>query len=179
MTLESIQAFRISEVRKRRGILRTNLKIGHLASAAGVSRDTIRYYERLKMLPPPSRTLGGYRLYTDEDLSRVRFIKQAQALGLSLSEIRDLLPFGRLALSQCSRVRDLLKSKIEDIDQRMKEMRAFRKKLVSYLGSCQQALNRKHTDDCPVLLEISQAPGINSKRVRAGHGVLQRKRSKS
>jgi DNA-binding transcriptional MerR regulator len=69
----------------------TGLKIGELASRSGVSRDTIRFYEREALLPKPARTPAGYRLYRPEVLGHLAFIKQAQALGFSLAEIREVL----------------------------------------------------------------------------------------
>jgi DNA-binding transcriptional MerR regulator len=67
--------------------------IGELASRSGITPDTVRYYERLRLLPRPPRTNGGFRVYTAETLERVRFIRQAQALGLTLHDIRELLGY--------------------------------------------------------------------------------------
>lgn len=97
----------------------SSLRIGELASAAGVSTDAVRYYERLKILPRPSRTRAGYRLYSEEDVERLRFIKQAQSLGLSLDEVKELLPARRAGLSECERVRDLLAAKLAELDTKI------------------------------------------------------------
>jgi DNA-binding transcriptional MerR regulator len=137
-----------------------NLKIGELAEACGVSRDTVRYYERLKLLPQPTRTQGGYRTYSEADIERVRFIKQAQAVGLSLDEIRAIMFEGKGGLEQCQRVRDLLAAKVKELDARFVEMRAFRQTLTSYLGECEAALSRRDRDTCPVLFELSNSPGV-------------------
>jgi DNA-binding transcriptional MerR regulator len=67
------------------------LRIGELASAANVTTDAVRYYERLKILPRRGRTRAGYRLYSEEDVERLRFIKEARSLGLSLDEVKELL----------------------------------------------------------------------------------------
>lgn len=131
------------------------LKIGELASAAGVTADTVRYYERLGLLPRASRSRAGYRLYTDPDLDRLRFVKQAQGFGFSLDEIRELLPGRQARLSECRRVRELLGSKLEEIDARLAELRGFRRLLVDYLEECEQTLAGKRDDACPVLFEIS------------------------
>jgi DNA-binding transcriptional MerR regulator len=131
------------------------LRIGELASAAGVTTDAVRYYERLKILPRPNRTRGGYRLYSEEDLERLRFIKQSQSLGLSLDEIKELLPGHGAGLSECRRVRDLLSTKLAELDAKISDMRAFRKTLASYLGECEEALAGKREDRCPVLFRIT------------------------
>jgi DNA-binding transcriptional MerR regulator len=135
----------------------SNLKIGELAVACGVSRDTVRYYERLKLLPRAARTRGGYRTYGEADVERVRFIKQAQAFGLSLDEIRALMFEGKGGLEQCQRVRDLLAAKLKELDARLVEMRAFRQTLASYLGKCEEALLHADRDTCPVLFELSHS----------------------
>lgn len=132
------------------------LKIGELASAAGVSRDTIRYYERLDVLPRAIRSSGGYRLYDEADVEQLRFIKQAQSLGLSLDEIKALLPGLSAGLEECRRVRDLLSAKLEEFDARIAEMRVFRKKLAAYLEDCEEALEGKRGDCCPMIYEITR-----------------------
>ena len=146
------------------------LMIGEVASAVGVSRDTIRYYEQMNLIPRPGRTRAGYRIYTDEDVERLRFIKQAQTLGLSLEEIRGLMPGRKSGLEECRRVRDLLCSKIEELDAQLAELRAFRHRLADYLGECEEALTGEHGDRCPVMFEISRPAGSKRKRVarRAG-----------
>src|SRR5688572_12382044 len=97
---------------------RTAVRIGEVASGAGVSVDTVRYYERLKLLPRASRSSGNFRLFAPESIERVRFIKQAQDLGLSLEEIKGLLATG--GADECRRVRDLLSEKIEELDTKMR-----------------------------------------------------------
>jgi DNA-binding transcriptional MerR regulator len=109
------------------------LRIGELASAANITTDAVRYYERLKILPRPGRTRAGYRLYSEEDVERLRFIKQAQSLGLSLDEVKELLPGRGAGLAECQRVRDLLASKLAELDTKISEMRGFRKTLSTYL----------------------------------------------
>ncbi|HXG93034.1 MAG TPA: heavy metal-responsive transcriptional regulator [Blastocatellia bacterium] len=145
----------------------SDLTVGQLASAAGVSADTVRYYERLNLLPPASRTRAGYRLYTESDLERLRFIKQAQSLGLSLDDIRMLLPGSEAGLAECRRVRDLLISKLEELDARLGEMRAFRRRIVAYLKECEQALAGKREDRCPVLFEISHSTHSEAKPTKS------------
>jgi DNA-binding transcriptional MerR regulator len=142
------------------------LTIGRIAQAAGVSADTIRYYERLKLIPRPARTRAGYRTYSNEDIEKVRFIKQAQTLGLSLEEIKQLLPEHGAGLSECKRVRDLLSAKLEELTARLAEMRMFQRTLVGYLKECEAALAGKRGDCCPVLFQISHTADRNKRTPR-------------
>jgi DNA-binding transcriptional MerR regulator len=131
------------------------LKIGELASAAGVNRNIIIIYEQRNLLPCAGRTRGGYRLYREEDIERLRFIRQAQALGFSIDEIRELLPEPGAGLAECRRVRDRLRSRLEEMDAQLAEVRSFRRTLVAYLEECEAALTGKRGDTCPVLFEIT------------------------
>lgn len=129
-------------------------RIGQVAHRAGVTPDTIRYYERLGVLPRPPRTAGGLRAYGDDVLPRVRFVQQAQALGLTLKDVKALLvDEGRAGQQACRRVRDLLKARLADVDARIKEMQAFRRTLGRHLGACERALQHD-TPVCPVMLEL-------------------------
>jgi DNA-binding transcriptional MerR regulator len=148
------------------------LTIGKLASAVDVSTDTIRYYERLGLLPRAGRTQAGYRLYSAEQIERLRFIKQAQSLGLSLDEIKGLLPEQGAGLSECRRVRDLLIAKLGDIDKRLAKMRKFRKTLATYLEECEDTLASKRGDCCPVLGDITR-PGRITVKKGSKKGVKQ------
>ena len=103
------------------------LRIGEVAKRASVSIDTLRYYEKVRLLPRTSRSAGGFRLFAPEHVERVRFIKQAQQLGFSLEEIRGLLVSG--GAEECMKVRDLLRSKLTEMDERLKSIRAFRRVL--------------------------------------------------
>lgn len=76
------------------------MRIGELANVVGLSPDTIRYYERVDLLPPPARTPSGYRIYSTQAVDRLRFIQGAQRLGLKLDDIRDLLCQGPVSSAQ-------------------------------------------------------------------------------
>jgi MerR family copper efflux transcriptional regulator len=136
------------------------LKIGELASAVGVSTDTVRYYERLKLVHRAGRTQSGYRMYTDEDVKRLRFIKQAQKFGFSLDEIKKILPVKESGLDECQHVRDLLGSKLEELDARLAELSDFRRTLAVYFKECERTLAGQRGDCCPVLFEISSPSGV-------------------
>lgn len=131
-------------------------RIGEVATRASVSIDTVRYYERRKLLPRPARSGGGFRLFTFETVERVKFIKQAQELGFSLDEISELLTTG--GTQECQRVRDLLRVKLTELDERMRMMREFRRTLAHHLAACEKELKeRGGKAQCPVLVNISRA----------------------
>lgn len=137
------------------------LQIGEIAACAGVSIGTVRYYERRNLLPAASRTLGGFRLFAPETVERVRFIKQAQEMGLSLHEIGELLSSG--GAQECEQVRDLLRLKLTELDERMQKLRAFRRTLARHLAACEQELDeRGKSARCPVLVNLS-APARKTK----------------
>lgn len=141
------------------------LRIGEVAARSGVSIDTVRYYERRKLLPPAPRTGGGVRLFSAESVERVCFIKQAQALGFSLDEIRELLTSGGAA--ECERVRDLLRVRLAALDERLQLMREFRRLLAHHLAACEKELTeRGRQARCPVLANISRAK-TNHSRAKA------------
>lgn len=132
----------------------TELRIGVVAAEAGVSVDTVRYYERRRLLPRAARTAGRFRVFSSETVERLRFIKQAQEIGLSLEEIKELLADGGGA-EKCRRVSELLRAKLEEIDQRIKTMRSFRRTLAHHLAACEREMNEKgQAARCPVIVEI-------------------------
>lgn len=132
------------------------LQIGELARLANVSIDTVRYYERRGILPRAARSQAGYRLFSIDSVARVEFIKQGQELGFSLDEITGLLATG--GAEECRRVSDLLQAKLIEVDQKIKNMRAFRKTLATHLSKCKNELESMGTNaSCPVLVEISPA----------------------
>jgi DNA-binding transcriptional MerR regulator len=133
----------------------SGIQIGDLAKRAGVTVDTIRFYERRRLLPSATRSGGGFRLFAPEAVERIRFIKQAQELGFSLDEIRGLLATG--GADECRRVRDLLKAKIDDLDTRLKTMKEFRRTLARHLSACERELGTHGQDaSCPVVMASEQ-----------------------
>jgi DNA-binding transcriptional MerR regulator len=129
------------------------LRIGELAARCGVSPDTIRFYEREKLLPRPRRTASRYRVYGEIDEDRVRFIRQAQAMGLSLDNVRELVRERQLHTpGECRHVAQLLRARIEVLDARIRELRAFRKRLGESLARCESV----GTEECPVILDLSR-----------------------
>ena len=110
------------------------LKIGEVAKASGVGIETLRFYEKSGLLDQPSRTDSGYRLYDAEVLDRLDFIKRAQVLGFSLDEIKRIIADRRAGQSPCAEVREIVRQRLADLDSRMREMKRYRKELVSALA---------------------------------------------
>ncbi len=110
------------------------LRIGELAEVAGVSRDTLRYYERIGLLPPAGRSPAGYRLYPPEAARRVAFVKRAQELGLSLTAIRGILEVMDEGTRPCAHVRRALEAKLAEIEARIAALEALRAELEDRLA---------------------------------------------
>lgn len=133
----------------------SSLQIGEIATRSGVSVDTVRYYERMKLLPCAPRTTTGYRVFSLQTVDQIRFIKQAQELGFSLDEIRGLLTTG--GAEECRQVRDLLRRKLSEMDEQIKKLKAFRKTLAGHSTECDAEFEKKGLEaQCPVLFEIEK-----------------------
>ena len=141
--------------------MKDGLTIGALASRCGVSRDTVRFYERERLLPVPRRTASGYRLYGEEDAGRVRFIRRAQAMGLTLDDVRELLRVQTLKTpEQCRRVGARLRSRIQAVEEKITQLRAFREELLRNLRRCERA--EGEASCCPVVLDLAGNGGSQS-----------------
>ncbi len=127
-----------------------------LAQKIGVQPEAIRYYERRGLLPSPKRAPSGYRIYTREHLERVDFIKQCQALGFSLDEIRELMELKFRGSSPCQHVRDLLLDKIKQVETQIAGLQTFRKDLLANIQECEKTLKRHRDDCCPVLERLEK-----------------------
>lgn len=108
---------------------RTALKIGDVASRSGVGIEALRFYERSGLLGRPGRTQSGYRVYDEAVLQRLDFIKRAQVLGFSLDEIKRIIADKQAGRSPCLEVREIVRRRLEELDERMKEMRRYRREL--------------------------------------------------
>lgn len=109
------------------------LKIGDVAKLSGIGIEALRFYEKSGLLDRPARTESGYRLYGRDVLDRLAFIKQSQTLGFSLDEIRSIVEDARAGKSPCDEVREIVRHRLEELDERMREMRRYRKELAETL----------------------------------------------
>jgi Hg(II)-responsive transcriptional regulator len=131
------------------------LTIGQLAKQARVNRETVRYYERRRLLSRPSRLISGYRVFSDDAVRRLRFIRHAKMLGFSLNEIRELLALRVDSIDACDRVRVRTQAKLADIDNKIRSLRQMKAALTRLVAACER---RGKTKDCPILDSL-EAPG--------------------
>jgi len=107
----------------------SGLRIGEVATRAGLNPKTLRYYEALGVLPSPFREANGYRRYPAETLDLLRFIRQAQGLGFTLDEIKEVLAIRRRGDVPCSHVRSLLRQKAVELDRKLADLVALRRRI--------------------------------------------------
>jgi DNA-binding transcriptional MerR regulator len=112
---------------------RRMLKIGDVSKRSGVGVEALRFYEKSGLLDRPSRTYSGYRVYGEDVLERLAFIKQAQALGFSLDEIRRIVDDARRGQSPCDEVREIVRRRMEELDERLRELQRHRRELKATL----------------------------------------------
>lgn len=113
---------------------RNGIFAGAAAAELGVGIQTLHYYEREQLIPAPPRTDAGYRVYPPDLMERLRFIRRAQALGLTLSEVRETLELAAIGESPCGRVQSALADKLEEVDRRIEEMTVFRGQLADLVA---------------------------------------------
>jgi len=113
---------------------RSNLKIGEVSQTSGIGIEALRFYERSGLLGKPVRSMSGYRLYDEGVLERLAFIKKAQTLGFSLDEIGRIIKDAQSGASPCDDVREIVRRRLTELDERMREMRRYRKELAQTLA---------------------------------------------
>ena len=102
------------------------LRIGEVAARSGVPAKTIRFWEEVCVLPEPSRTPAGYRVYDGSTIDRLSFVRHAQAAGFSLDQVRQVLEIGDSGKPACQHVRDLIDGRLAEVDTRIAELEATR-----------------------------------------------------
>lgn len=117
------------------------LLIGDLARLAGVKGDTIRFYEKRRLLPKPRREASGYRSYDERSLKQLRFIKQAQSLGFSLDEIRRILDLRGRGGETCRCVINIAEATLAETEARLAELQTFRDSLRAHLRRWKRTVN--------------------------------------
>lgn len=131
------------------------LRIGELAAAAEVTADTLRFYEREGLLAPTAKSAGGYRLYDDEAVVRLRFIKQARDCGFTLTEIQQLLVLRKQTEACCGDVRKRAIEKKLQVEAKIKALKAMSKALDRLICDC--AHETHPIDTCPILNALETA----------------------
>jgi DNA-binding transcriptional MerR regulator len=132
------------------------MQIGELAKRTTLTVDAIRFYEKRRLLPKATRSNGGFRLYSTDDIERLHFIRQMHGLGFSLREIGELLDLRTKKVDACESVRELLKHKVADIRAKLHELQRLESDLMADLKKCTKELKRRKghaAGACPVLEE--------------------------
>ena len=112
------------------------ITIGKLAKACGVKTDTVRYYETQGLLVASGRTDSGYRMYSEDTIDRLRFVKRAQGLGFTLKEIHGMLELSTLPETDCEDIRQRAQEKIDEIEDRIRDLKTIKKSLVELAEFC-------------------------------------------
>ncbi len=127
------------------------MRVGQLAKRADVSPDTIRYYEKIGLLSPPARTKSHYRNYGPEALDNLLFIKKAQASGLKLKDVRDVVQIASRGLPPCDHVRERVTTRLPEVANQLKELRALRSALKATLERLITAPTLKDGSRCAAI----------------------------
>ena len=145
------------------------LRVGQVASRAGVTADTIRYYESLGLLEPVTRSPGGYRLFEPSVTDRLAFIRKAQVLGLTLDEVAEVLGASLDGSEPCEHVKSMLRDRLRDIDERLQDLRALRHTVVRAL---ERPVKRADGDSCVCGIIESQQLVVRDSSPLAGGSQL-------
>ncbi len=126
------------------------IQIGTLSERTGVHIETIRYYERIGVLPRPPRSAGGYRCYGSEDVKRLAFIRRLRELGFSLESVRALLDLAETPRSKCGEVRAMAAGHLTEVRAKIADLRRMERVLKGMVASCDRGI----TPSCPVIEEL-------------------------
>jgi MerR family mercuric resistance operon transcriptional regulator len=124
-----------------------SLTIGQLAAAAGVNLETVRYYERIKLMPPPARTASGYRAYEPTHTRRLAFIRRARELGFSIEQIRALLGLAEPSRASCAAVRKIAQTHLDEVRAKLADLARLEGILAETISRC----SGDPAPSCPVL----------------------------
>ncbi|OVZ59114.1 Cd(II)/Pb(II)-responsive transcriptional regulator [Pigmentiphaga sp. NML080357] len=145
------------------------MKIGELAARTSTPVETIRYYEREGLLPPPARTSGNYRIYGDSHVERLQLVRNCRALDMTLDEIRRLLRFCDAPAENCGEINALLDEHIGHVATRIAELKALQKTLKALRSQCRGDLA---ASDCGILQGLAAAPEPARREAEHKHGLL-------
>ncbi len=123
------------------------MKIGELASATATKVETVRYYEKIGLLPPPSRTSANYRAYGNDHLARLSFIRRARDLGFTLEAVRELLTLSDDKAQSCDAVDGIARVHLAEIDRKVADLTALRGELDRIISSCRHGT----VADCKII----------------------------
>lgn len=130
------------------------MRIGELGLAAGVDVETVRFYEKSGLLPTPTRSGNGYRMYGPKHVERLAFIRHCRALDISLKEVKRLLEFVEQPDADCGDIDRLIDTQLAKVRARLKSLKALEKQLTSLKGSCGE---NRTAGECGILHELVTA----------------------
>jgi len=136
--------------------------IGSVAKKIGLTPDAIRFYERSALLPRPPRSSGGFRQYAETDLDTLRFLRQAQGLGFTLKEVRELLALRGSRLQSCAPVCLRLQEKLVQVRRKLRDLQTLQHELHAALRTCNNELRRKNAR-CPLLSGVARRRSESAK----------------
>lgn len=125
-----------------------SFKTGEVARRAGVNKETVRYYEKRNLIPEPDRRRSGYRIFTKRHIDQIKFIKRAQELGFTLSEIKELLELRMDEDTTCSEIKKEAQQKYRDVVDKIDDLTRIKNTLVDLIDSCNKDGPK---GDCPIL----------------------------
>lgn len=128
--------------------------IGRLAAAAQVNVETVRYYQRIKLMPVPKKVAGGIRRYGSAELARLRFIKTAQGLGFTLEEIADLVKLDDG--THCKEAHDIATQKLDTVRARLRDLKNIERSLARLVRQCE---TRRGAIRCPLIDSLAHDGG--------------------
>ena len=131
--------------------------ISQVAKAANLPTTTVRYYERVGLFEPEDRSAGNYRLYSEESLRKLKFIRAAQAIGFTLDDVKALLSTPSNTALPCREVQSLIEDRLAEVGRRLKDLRHVQRVLKSSLEKCNEA-NR--ADCCHVIETLRESAGM-------------------
>ena len=133
-------------------------RIKEVSEQTGLSADTLRYYEKIKLLPKVPRNASGVRIYSDKDISRLRFIQRAQKMNFSLEEIKNLMSMRENPQKARKSVRTLTQQKLHEVEDHLKELTTLRNELTLLVNLCSAS-----KDGCPIIETIDKGK-VNDKQ---------------
>jgi len=136
---------------------RHDYRIGEVSGLLGISADTLRYYEKIGLLPPVQRTASGMRRYLPKDISNLRFIQRAKTMNFSLDEISRLLSMRQDPQNARSEVRQLTYAKLTEIESHLRDLSILKNELTLLVNLC-----RSTDDGCPILEDIQEISILSS-----------------
>ena len=140
------------------------LSIGALSQESRCNIETIRYYERIGVMPEPPRTEGGHRQYREDHLKRLTFVRRARELGFSLHEVRELLGLVDGGVVSCGEVKALTLDHLGDVRRKLRDLRAMERVLKRMASECDGGT----VPDCPIIEALFKQTPASSRRDRGG-----------